>query len=126
VALGDVPLAAAVDGGVDGEAEHGVGLGHRALDMGVDPGLIAADVELKHAQRRRRRLRYRFEAGLADRTQHVRDAELMRRPHDRRAAARIKRLQGADRTEHDRQPQPAAEKFDRGIDLAHVAQHART
>ena len=94
--------------------------------MRVDPGLIAADIELKHAQRRRRRLRYRFEAGLADRAQHMRDAEFMRRLHDGCAAARIKRLQGADRTEHDRQPQPAAEKFDRGIDLAHVAQHART
>ena len=34
-------------------------------------------------------------------------------------------FQRADRAKHDRQPQLAAEHFDRRIDLADVAQHAR-
>src|SRR6185503_9018677 len=66
VALGDIAFAAAVDRGVDGEAEQGIGLRHRALDMVVYPGLVATHIELKHAHRLRRRLRHRFETGLAD------------------------------------------------------------
>jgi hypothetical protein len=35
-------------------------------------------------------------------------------------------FQGADRAQHDRQPQLAAQKFGRDVDLADVAQYARS
>ena len=53
------------------------------------------------------------------------DAEFAGRLDHRRGALGMEAFQGADRTQHDRQPQLAAEKFGRGIDLADVAQHAR-
>ena len=39
--------------------------------MIVDPGRVAAHIELEHAQRIGRRLGDAFEAGIADRTQHM-------------------------------------------------------
>ena len=93
--------------------------------MRVDPGLIAADIELEHPQRRRRRLRYLFEAGLADRAQHMRDAELIA-PCTTDApppASKISSEPTGESTTGSRSLRP---KCHRGIDLAHVAQHART
>jgi hypothetical protein len=37
----------------------------------------------------------------------------------------VEAFQRADRRQHDRQPHPAAELLDRGIDPAHIAQHPR-
>ena len=54
-ALGDVALAPAVMGGVDGEAERRVAVGDGALDVIVDPGLVAAHIELVEPQRIGRR-----------------------------------------------------------------------
>ena len=65
--------------GVDGEAERRVAVRDRALDMVVDPGVVAAHIELEDAQRIGRRLRHLLEPGIADRAQHVGDAELARR-----------------------------------------------
>ena len=50
-ALGDVALAPAVMGGVDGQAERRIAVRDGALDMVVDPGLVAAHIELVEAQR---------------------------------------------------------------------------
>ncbi len=97
----------------------------RAFDMIVGPGRVAAHIELEHAQRIGRGLRDRFEAGIANRAEHMRDAEFSRRLDHRLGAAGVKAFQRADRAEHDRQPQLVAEHFDRSIDLADVAQHAR-
>ncbi len=47
VALGDVALAPAVAVGVDGQTEGVVALVDRAADMVVDPGGVAAHIELK-------------------------------------------------------------------------------
>ena len=80
VALGNVALTPAVVSGIDREAEHRVLVRDRALDMIVDPGLVATDIELKHAQRIGRRPGDLFEAGIANRAQHVGDAEFARRP----------------------------------------------
>ena len=112
-------------GGIDGETERGVPVGDGARDMIVDPGRVAAHIELEHAQRVGRRLGHAFEAGIADRAQHMGDAEFAGRLDHRRGALGMKAFQRADRAEHDRQPQLAAENFGRGIDLADVAQHAR-
>ena len=125
VALGEIALAPAVMGGVDREAERAVVLRHRAFDIIVDPGFVAAHIELEHAQRIGLGLGDRFETGIADRTQHMGDAEFRRRLDHRRGAAGMEAFQRADRAQHDRQPQLAAEHFGRSIDLADVAQHAR-
>src|ERR1051325_7606204 len=76
VALGDVALAPAVDRGVDREAERRVTLGDGARDVVVDPGGVAAYIELEEEQRGGRGLGDLLEAGLAHRAQHMADAEL--------------------------------------------------
>src|ERR1700719_1329159 len=48
VALGDVALAPAVMGGIDGETEHVVLGGDGAGDVIVDPGRVAPHIELEH------------------------------------------------------------------------------
>src|SRR5262249_54103358 len=50
VAGGDVALAPAVRGRVDGEAEGRVSVIARALDVIVDPGVVAANVQLEDAE----------------------------------------------------------------------------
>ena len=112
-------------GGIDGQTERRVFVGDGARDIIVDPGGVAAHVELKHAQRVGRRLGDAFQAGIAHRREHVGDAELGRRLDHRRGALGMKAFQRADRAQHDRQPQLAPENFRRGVDLAHVTQHAR-
>ena len=78
--------------------------------MIVDKNLVAADVELIEAQRVGR--------GLGD------GFELLRGPRHGGTTAWVKDFERADRRQHDRQPQPAPEAIDRGVDPAHVAQHA--
>src|SRR5207237_1354975 len=73
VAGGEVALAPAVVGGVDGDAEGGVAVVRRAPDVVVHPGVVAPHIELVDAEVVRR-LRRRLEAGQADRAQHLRDA----------------------------------------------------
>ena len=75
VALGEIALAPAVMGGIDGEAERRIAVLDRALDMIVGPGRVAAHIELKHPQRLGRRFGDPFEAGIANRAQHMSDAE---------------------------------------------------
>src|SRR5262245_65910576 len=50
-ALGDVALAPAVMRGIDGQAERGIAMRNRALDVIVDPGLVAAHVALVETER---------------------------------------------------------------------------
>src|SRR6202011_5161404 len=64
VTLGDVAIAPAVMRGVDGQAERGIFVGHRATDTVLDKGVVAADIELVDAQRVRRRLGDFFPARL--------------------------------------------------------------
>ena len=125
VALGEVALAAAVMRGVDREAERAVTVLDRALDMVFDEVLVAADIELEDAQRIRRRLRDPLEPRLGDRRDHVRDAEFAGGADDLRRRARMEAFERADRRQHHRHPQLAAEPFDRGVDLADVGQDAR-
>ncbi len=125
VALGEIALAPAVMRGIDGNAESRVAVRHRALDIIVDPRLVAAHIELEHARRVRRGLGDPFETGVADRAEHVRDAEFGRRLDHRLGAAGVKALQRPDRAQHDRQAQLASEHFDGWIDLADVTQNAR-
>ncbi len=124
-ALGDVALAPAVMGGVDGQAERRVAVRDGALDVIVDPGLVAAHVELKEAQRIGRRRGQLLEPGIADRAEHVAGAELPDAAHHRGGARGVKAFQRADRRQHHRQAQLAPELVHRRIDLADVAQHPR-
>ena len=106
MALGDVALAPAVMRGIDGEAERRVAVGDRARDVIVGPGRVAADIELEHAQAVGRGLRDIFEARVANRTQHMGDAEFgCAASRHRRGAAGMEALQRADRRQHHRQPQ---------------------
>ncbi len=125
VALGDVTLTTAVMGGVDGQAEGGiVGLLGAADDVG-DECVIAADIELVHAQRIGGGLGGLLQTGLGDRAQHVRRAEGAGRARDAGGAIRVEDFQRTDGGEHHRQAHLAAELLDRAGDLAHVAQHTR-
>ncbi len=125
MALGDIALAPAVMGGIHCQAEHAVFVGDGALDMIVDPGCVATHIKLEHPQRVGRGFCNVLKAGIADRAQHVRTAELSRRFHDWCGAFFMKAFQRADRAQDDRQPQLAAENFRRDVDLADIAQHAR-
>ena len=66
-----------------------------------------------------------LEARLRHRTQHVGGAERPDAARDARARAGIEHLERADRRQHHRQAQFAAEYFDCRVDLGDVAQHAR-
>ena len=125
VALGEVALAPAVVVEVDGEAERDVAVGDGALDVVLDPGRVAADVELEDLGMIVAG-RHRLEARRALRAQHVQGAEARRGPRRRRAAARHHVLQRADRRQDHRQPQLLAEHLGARVDLLDVAQHART
>ena len=126
VALGDVALAPAVMRGVDGQAERRVFVGDGARDVIVDPGGVAAHIKLEDAQARPARPGRRLRG--PDRTP---SDSMWATPNSAsrldhwRGALGMEAFQRADRAQHDRQPQLAAEDFGRGIDLAHVAQHAR-
>ena len=98
VAFEQIAFAAAVDLGVDGQAEGPVAGVLGAADDVHHPGLVAMGVELVD-------LRVggfagqRLEIRLADRTQDLEDAEFAGRKPGRQAAARIEHLQRADRRE---------------------------
>ena len=111
--------------GVDGQAERRVFVGDGARDEIIDPGGIAAHIELEDAQGIGRGLGDAFETRIAHRRQHVGDAEFRRRLGDGRGAFGMEAFQRADRTQQHRQLELAAEDFRRGVDLADVAQHAR-
>ena len=98
-------------GGVDGETEDAVLVGDGAGDMIVDPGRVAAHIELEHPKRVGRCLSHAFEARVADRAQHMGDAEFAGRLDHWRGALGMEAFQGADWAQHDRQPQLAAEEF---------------
>ena len=125
VALGDVAFAPAVMRGVDGQAERGVAVRDRAADAVLDKGVVAADIELIHAQRVGRGLGDLLQAGLGHRAQHMGGAERARAARDAGGGAGIEDLERADRRHHHRQTQFAAEQLDRGVDLGDVAQHPR-
>ena len=97
---------------VDGEAERGVAVRNGALDMIVDPGLVAADVELVEPQRVGCRCCQLLQPGIADRAEHMRGPELIDSAHDRFGARGMKTLQRADRRQHHRQAKLAPELSD--------------
>ena len=124
VALGEVALAPAVVVEIDGEAERDVAVGDGALDVVLDPGRVAADVELEDlgvivAGR------HRLEARRALRAQHVQDAEARGRPRRRGAARCHHVLQRADGRQDHGQAQLLAEHLGARVDLLDVAQDAR-
>src|SRR6202000_2649642 len=92
IALGDVALAPAVMGGVDGQAERAIAVLDRAADAVLDEGVIAAHVELIHPQRVRCGFGDLFQARLRDRAQHMRGAERARGPGNAGARTRIENL----------------------------------
>jgi hypothetical protein len=79
--------------GVDGERKGGITMIERARDMIVDPGRVAADIELVEPQRRGRDFRQVFEAWFAHRAQHVRAPELLDPAHHRFRAGGVKALE---------------------------------
>jgi len=66
-ALGEIALAPTVVRGVDREAERGIAAGHRPVDVVLDKGIVAADIELKNTQGVGRCSRDLLETGVADR-----------------------------------------------------------
>ena len=112
MALRQVALAPAVEGGVDGEAERGVAGGDGVLGLCIGPVGIAAYVELIDAQRLGCCPRHGLQTRFAHRTQHVRDAELLRCLGRGAAAFGREQLQASDRREDQRQAQLVSEKLD--------------
>ena len=111
--------------GVDGQAERGVAVGDRAADAILDKGVVAADIELIDAQRIGRGLGGFLQARLGHRAQHMGGAEGARAARDGSGGAGIEQLERADRRQHHRQAQFAAERCDRRIDPGDIAQHPR-
>ena len=110
VALGDVAFASAVDRGIDRQAEPRIAMSSGTGDMVVNPGIVAAHIELEDAQRIGRSRRDLLQARLAHRAQHVGDAELARRSRDRGRRAAMEAFERADRRQHNGQPQPPPER----------------
>ena len=104
VTLGDVALAAAVAVGVDRQAEGVIAAVGGAADMIIDPGCVAAHVELKNLEPVARGLGGLVHAGIGDRGEDHAVAEFTGSGRDGRAAARIEILQRADRGAQHRQP----------------------
>ena len=92
-ALGDVAFAPAVVRDVNGEAEAGIAVGNRALDVIVHPPRITAHVELIEPQRIGCRCREVLEAGVADRAEHMRHPELLDPAHHGFGPKRMEALQ---------------------------------
>src|SRR5687767_4375053 len=82
----DVSLAPAVMGDVDRQAKSAIAVVLRAAHVIVDPGVVAAHVELEYADIARRARRF-LEPRLAHGREHLRNAELRRRPRRRCGAA---------------------------------------
>jgi len=64
-----------------GECERGIAVRDGARDMVVDPGLVAADIELVEPQRVGRGLGEVLEAWIADRAEHVPGSEFASPAH---------------------------------------------
>ena len=124
VARGDVALAPAVVGGIDGDDESGVAVIDRALHDVVHPRRVAPHVELEDA-RVVRGLRGLLETGEAHRAQHLEDAELAGGARDGGTAARVERFEPANGRREDGQAQRSPEERRRQVDLGDVAQHPR-
>ena len=121
---GQVALAAAVGGGVHGDAEPRVAVGDGAPHVIVHEAVVAADVELEDAEVVGR-LGDGLQPGVADGGQHLRHAELRGGLRRGGAAARREALDRADRREHHRDADGLAEERAGRVDLGDVAQHAR-
>ena len=116
VALGDVALAPAVAVGVDRQAKRVVALVHRAPDMVVDPGRVAAHIQLEDLEAVAR--------GLGGFSSPGCDTEdrIMPLPNSRVAAATVAAAAGledferADRRAQHRDAQLFAEQCPAAID----------
>ena len=94
----------------------------RALDVVVDPGVVAADIELEDAEVVGGG-GGGLESRIADGAQHMRYAELGRGLGGGGAAAGIEALDGADGRQHYRGADAPAEQAPRAVDLRDVSQH---
>ena len=96
MAFGNVALAAAVAVGVDGKAERVIAVVDGTPDMVVDPGGIAAHVELKDFEGVSRSFGGLFQPGMRSGTQNNPVAELAGTRGDGGAATRLEHLEPAD------------------------------
>ena len=126
IALGDIALAPAVMMGVDGEAERAEAGLDRAVEDRLDPGLVAAHVELKDFQPVRHDLAGVLDVGLGHRALKHRAAEGAGGVGNGRAGGGVEPLDAADRGERHRHGDLAAEERRAGVGAVDVAQHART
>src|SRR5262249_22210504 len=78
VTLGEIAFASAVDRGIHRDAERRVAVGDRAGHMIVNPGLVAAHIELEYPSCAWRGFSNLLKARVADRTEHMGDAKLVR------------------------------------------------
>ena len=124
VALGEIALAPPVPVEIDGEAQRLVAAGDGPLDVILDPGVVAADVELEQLGVRIAG-RHRLDAGRARRAQHVQHAGARGGLARRHAALRREILQRADRRQDHRQFQLQPQQRAARVDMLDVAQHAR-
>ena len=125
IALRDVALAAAVVVGVDGEAERAEACFNRAVEDRLDPGLVAAHVELEDFQAVRHNLAGLLDVGLGHRALEHRTAEGAGGIGDGRTGVRIEALDAADRGKRHRHRDLAAEERRAGVGTVDVAEHAR-
>ena len=126
VALGNIALTPTVERHVDRQAEGLVTGLDRLTDHVVDPACIAVHIQLKDTQSFGRCLRHRLHAGRAHRTEHVRNLIALRRLGRCRRSLSREEFQAADRCHHQWQSQCAAQKMRGWVDVADIAQHART
>jgi hypothetical protein len=122
-ALGEVTLAPAVHGGVHRETERRIPVVAGALDVVVDPRVVAAHVELEDAEVVGR-LGHGFEPWIAHRAQHLRDAELRRGLGRRGAAARVEALDRSDGREHHRDADLPAQEGRGAVEARDVPEDA--
>ncbi len=125
MALGEVALAPAIDGGIHRDEERGAAAINGAGDVVVHPGLVAAHIELKYARGIGRGCGDGFQPRLAHGREHMGGTEFARRPHHRRGGAGMEAFQRADRRQHHGQPQPPPERRHMRIHMGDVAQHPR-
>jgi hypothetical protein len=120
--LGDVAFAAAVMGGVDGEAECLQPVGDGLLDMLLDETPAAADIELEQGRAGGGGADLGL-AALRDRTGHHRNAKAPSTARRRDGAFGVAGLEPADRGEQHRKPRRFAEQGGGAVDRADIAQH---
>src|SRR5579859_1352805 len=113
-----IALAAAVHGDIHRQAEGAEAVVARTPHPIVDPGIVAAHIELEDARRLRRRGGL-LEPRLADGGEHLRHAELRRASRRRGGAALDDRLEAANRRQHHRQPYLSSEKSGGAVDPAY-------